>query len=69
VCDREFVDELLTCLTEREREVIVRRTGFLDGERHTLEAIGQDFGVTRERIRQIETKAIKKLRCYAGVSE
>lgn len=52
---------LLNHLSEREREVIQMRFGFEDGERHTLEEIGQYYGVTRERIRQIEAKALKSL--------
>ena len=52
---------LLDCLTEKERNVILMRFGFLDGEIHTLEEIGTIYKVTRERIRQIENKALKKL--------
>ena len=49
-------------LTEREADVLKMRFGMYDGRTHTLEEVGQIFGVTRERIRQIENKAIRKLR-------
>lgn len=52
----------LSKLTERELQVILFRNGFLDGESKTLEQLGQLYGVTRERIRQIENKALKKIR-------
>ena len=50
------------CLTDREEKVIRLRYGLDDGHPRTLEEVGKDFGVTRERIRQIEAKAIRKLR-------
>jgi RNA polymerase sigma factor (sigma-70 family) len=58
----EAVREVLKTLSEREAGVIRRRFGFHDGEEWTLEEIGQDYGVTRERIRQIESKVMSKLR-------
>ncbi len=54
--------EILDTLTEREADVLRMRFGMYDGRTHTLEEVGQIFGVTRERIRQIENKAIRKLR-------
>ena len=58
----EALKEILDTLTEREAEVLRMRFGMYDGRTHTLEEVGQSFGVTRERIRQIENKAIRKLR-------
>ncbi len=59
---REQMQAVLGLLTERERKVLEMRFGFSDGTSHTLEEVGQEFGVTRERIRQIEAKALRKLR-------
>ena len=58
----EALKEILDTLTEREADVLRMRFGMFDGRTHTLEEVGQIFGVTRERIRQIENKAIRKLR-------
>ena len=58
----EALKEILGTLTEREADVLRMRFGMYDGRTHTLEEVGQIFGVTRERIRQIENKAIRKLR-------
>ena len=58
----EALTEILGTLTEREADVLRMRFGMYDGRTHTLEEVGQIFGVTRERIRQIENKAIRKLR-------
>ena len=58
----EALKEILDTLTEREADVLRMRFGMYDGRTHTLEEVGQTFGVTRERIRQIENKAIRKLR-------
>ena len=58
----EALHEILGTLTEREADVLRMRFGMYDGRTHTLEEVGQIFGVTRERIRQIENKAIRKLR-------
>jgi len=59
---KDKLNEVLTELTDREERVIRLRYGLDDGRNHTLEEVGKEFGVTRERIRQIEAKAIKKLR-------
>ena len=59
---REQVDGVLGTLSERERRVLQLRFGLEDGRSRTLEEVGRDFGVTRERIRQIEAKALRKLR-------
>ena len=59
---REHVDQVLNQLTERERRVLQLRFGLEDGHSRTLEEVGREFGVTRERIRQIEVKALRKLR-------
>jgi len=59
---REHVQSALASLTERERQVIELRFGLLDGKDHTLEEVSNYFNVTRERIRQIEAKALRKLR-------
>ncbi|MDD6643869.1 MAG: RNA polymerase sigma factor RpoD [Faecousia sp.] len=58
----EALSDILATLTEREADVLRLRFGMYDGKTHTLEEVGQIFGVTRERIRQIENKAIRKLR-------
>ena len=54
--------DVLSTLTEREKKVLELRFGIKDGRARTLEEVGQSFGVTRERIRQIEAKALRKLR-------
>jgi len=53
---------VLETLTERERQVLEQRFGLVDGYSRTLEEVGRQFKVTRERIRQIEAKALRKLR-------
>ncbi len=58
----EALEEILGTLTQREADVLKMRFGIYDGRTHTLEEVGKTFGVTRERIRQIENKAIRKLR-------
>ncbi len=65
---KEQIEEALNSLTEREAEVLRMRFGIPDGVDHTLEEVGQRFKVTRERIRQIEAKAIKKLRDSSQVA-
>ena len=59
---REQIEEALITLTEREAKVLKMRFGLGDGNEHTLEEVGQQFKVTRERIRQIEAKALRKLK-------
>ncbi|MDK2907523.1 MAG: polymerase primary sigma factor, partial [Petrotoga sp.] len=59
---KERLEEVLDTLNSKEALVLKMRYGFLDGKQKTLEEVGQFFNVTRERIRQIETKALRKLR-------
>ena len=59
---KEHVKDMLGSLTEREQKILKLRFGLEDGKSHTLEEVGQEFSVTRERIRQIEAKALAKLR-------
>ncbi|TAH34071.1 RNA polymerase sigma factor RpoD [Candidatus Saccharibacteria bacterium] len=59
---KEQVKVMLSALTEREQKILKLRFGLEDGKQHTLEEVGQEFSVTRERIRQIEAKALAKLR-------
>jgi RNA polymerase primary sigma factor len=59
---KEMTEQVLNMLSPREERIIKMRFGLEDGTEHTLEEVGQKFGVTRERIRQIEAKALRKLR-------
>ena len=59
---KEQIEDVFSCLTDREQQVLVLRFGLKDGKPRTLEEVGQHFNVTRERIRQIEGKALTKLR-------
>ncbi|MDY2902731.1 MAG: sigma-70 family RNA polymerase sigma factor, partial [Bacilli bacterium] len=59
---KEEIDSVLKTLTPREEKVLRLRVGLVDGKQHTLEEVGKEFNVTRERIRQIEAKAIRRLR-------
>ena len=59
---KEQIDDTLSSLNDREKRVLQLRFGLEDGRSRTLEEVGRAFGVTRERIRQIEAKALRKLR-------
>ena len=59
---KEKISDVLLTLTEREQEVLTLRFGLVDGYPRTLEEVGRKFNVTRERIRQIEAKALRKMR-------
>jgi RNA polymerase primary sigma factor len=59
---RDQITKLLDTLTDREQRVLILRFGLKDGRSRTLEEVGKEFNVTRERIRQIEAKALRKLR-------
>ena len=66
---KEQVKDMLGALTEREQKILKLRFGLEDGKSHTLEEVGQEFSVTRERIRQIEAKALAKLRKHRDVKK
>ena len=66
---KEKIKDVLDTLTDREREVIEQRFGLRDGSPRTLEEVGRQFSVTRERIRQIEAKALRKLRHPTRISK
>ncbi len=59
---RDHVNEAIADLSPREQKILEMRFGLLDGVSHTLEEVGQEFGVTRERIRQIEAKALQAIK-------
>jgi RNA polymerase primary sigma factor len=61
------IHDILNDLTDKERRIIEMRYGLLDGINHTLEEVGKEFGVTRERIRQIEAKVHEKIRMNVKV--
>lgn len=63
------VKEIMSDLSEKERKILEMRHGLVDGIVHTLEEVGKEFGVTRERIRQIEAKAIEKIRAHDKVDK
>jgi len=66
---REHLEEIFKDLTDREKRIISMRFGLDDGVMHTLEEVGQEFNVTRERIRQIEAKAIEKIRQHKDLKK
>lgn len=66
---KEHVNEILKELTPREQKILKIRFGLEDGVTHTLEEVGQEFGVTRERIRQIEAKALEKIRDHKNIKK
>ncbi|OGI29653.1 MAG: RNA polymerase sigma factor RpoD [Candidatus Moranbacteria bacterium RIFOXYA12_FULL_44_15] len=66
---KDHVTEILKELTPREQKILKIRFGLEDGVTHTLEEVGQEFGVTRERIRQIEAKALEKIRDHKGIKK
>lgn len=66
---REYVQEILTDLEPREQKILKMRFGLEDGVTHTLEEVGEEFGVTRERIRQIEAKALERMKEHGNITK
>ncbi|MFH1744725.1 MAG: sigma-70 family RNA polymerase sigma factor [bacterium] len=66
---RDYVKEVITKLSPREQKILEMRFGLEDGVAHTLEEVGREFDVTRERIRQIESKALEKIQRYEGIGK
>lgn len=66
---REYVQEILGDLDPREQKILKMRFGLEDGVTHTLEEVGEEFGVTRERIRQIEAKALERMKEHRNISK
>jgi RNA polymerase primary sigma factor len=66
---REYVQEILTDLDPREQKILKMRFGLEDGVTHTLEEVGKEFGVTRERIRQIEAKALERIKEHHNITK
>lgn len=66
---RQHLEAVLSTLGERERKVVQLRYGLVDGRPRTLEEIGRIFGVTRERIRQIESRTLTRLRDHASADQ
>jgi|SRR5579872_2056639 len=66
---REYVQEILRDLDPREQKILKMRFGLEDGVTHTLEEVGEEFGVTRERIRQIEAKALERIKEHVNISK
>jgi len=66
---RDYVNEVIKDLSPREQKILEMRFGLTDGVAHTLEEVGKEFDVTRERIRQIEAKALEKIQAHPGISK
>lgn len=66
---RDYVKDIVSQLSPREQKILEMRFGLIDGVAHTLEEVGQEFEVTRERIRQIESKALEKIRKMKGLQK
>jgi len=66
---KDYVRDIIKELSPRERKILEMRFGLIDGVSHTLEEVGQEFEVTRERIRQIEAKALEKIQKYKGIEK
>lgn len=66
---RDYVKNIVAQLSPREQKILEMRFGLIDGVAHTLEEVGQEFEVTRERIRQIESKALEKIRKFKGLDK
>jgi RNA polymerase primary sigma factor len=66
---REYVQGILKDLDPREQKILKMRFGLEDGVTHTLEEVGKEFGVTRERIRQIEAKALERIKDHYNISK
>jgi RNA polymerase primary sigma factor len=66
---KDYVKEIVAQLSPREQKILEMRFGLIDGVAHTLEEVGQEFEVTRERIRQIESKALEKIRKFKGLEK
>lgn len=66
---KDYVKDIVAQLSPREQKILEMRFGLIDGVAHTLEEVGQEFEVTRERIRQIESKALEKIRRFKGLEK
>ncbi|MFA4941463.1 MAG: sigma-70 family RNA polymerase sigma factor [Patescibacteria group bacterium] len=66
---KDYVKEVVATLSPREQKILEMRFGLIDGVAHTLEEVGQEFDVTRERIRQIEAKALERIRKHEGLKK
>lgn len=66
---KDYVAQIIKDLSPREQKILEMRFGLLDGVSHTLEEVGQEFDVTRERIRQIEAKALEKIKQFPGIEK